>query len=202
MSIVIILIGLALGILTYSYSFDTNIKNIFLSNNNQHRIKGLLVVIGVTTVTYLFYYQYQLTNYFIAMELTTWFLIITTIRDCKDKQIPMDVVIITFIIGVILLFFNPNVIWTHSLIGFVGIGGIIALISVLTKGAIGIGDALVIGTIGLILGYKMALAVLLYSLVLSGLIGLELMAFGKVNRKTKLPMVPFMLCAFLIIIIL
>ncbi|GMQ64490.1 prepilin peptidase [Vallitalea maricola] len=200
MSIVIILIGLALGILTYSYSFDTNL-NIF-SSNNKNRIKGLLIVIGVTTVTYLFYYQYQLTNYFIAMELTTWFLIITTIRDCKDKQIPMDVVIITFIIGVILLFFNPNVIWIHSLIGFVGIGGIIALISVLTKGAIGIGDALVIGTIGLILGYKMAIAVLLYSLVLSGLIGLGLMVFGKVTRKTKLPMVPFMLCAFLIIIIL
>ncbi|GMQ58496.1 hypothetical protein AN1V17_28910 [Vallitalea sediminicola] len=201
MSMVIILLGLAVGILTSSYSFDTNLRNMF-SKNNENRIKELLLIMAVTMITYLLYNYYQLTNYFIAMELITWFLIITTISDCKDKQIPMDVVMITLILGMISMLFNPNVIWIHSLIGFFGIGGIIALISVITKGAIGMGDALVIGTIGLILGYKMAVAVLLYSLVFSGLIGLGLMAFGRVNRKTKLPMVPFMLCAFLIIIIL
>lgn len=153
-------------------------------------------------VAFFVYSRYGYSNHFIAVLLTTWFLITTSITDWKDRKIPIDILIITDVLGVILLFFNPNVEFVQSMIGFFGVGGFVLLISIITRKAIGMGDAIVIGTIGLILGYKMALTVLVYSLVLIGIIGLTLMTFGKVSRKTQLPMVPFMFAVFMVIIII
>ncbi|GKX30939.1 hypothetical protein SH1V18_34190 [Vallitalea longa] len=201
MEVAIIILGLLLGTFTSCYVLDINLKTL-IKFNKRLKIKCLIISIAMAIVSFFIYCQYGYSNHFIAVLLTSWFLISVSISDWKDKQIPVDILIITDVLGVILLFFNPNVELIHSMIGFFGVGGFVLLISIITRKAIGMGDAIVIGTIGLILGYKMALTVLVYSLVLVGLIGLVLMTIGKVNRKTQLPMVPFILTVFMVILII
>jgi leader peptidase (prepilin peptidase)/N-methyltransferase len=197
MKIMVILLGVKLGLLTSNYSLDLGFKN----HNKKTLILSAIVISLFTFFTYYLYYIYGFTNYFISLEITTWFLLLISIYDIKYKQVPMDVVMLTVLLGVVLLYFNPNVTLIESLVG-VGIGGVLVLVSYFTKGAIGMGDAFVIGTIGILLGYKIALAVLLYTLVLCGLIGIFLMTFKKANRKTKIPMVPFMFIALLGIVLM
>ena len=201
MKLTIILLGLLLGIFTSCYVLDIRIKNI-LNCDKKMQLKGLIICILCVSVTLLLYNNYGYSNKYISILLTMWFLISVSITDWRDKMIPINILVLTIILGVILLFFNPNIILHEALIGFFLVGGIIALVSVISRKAIGIGDALVIGIIGLILGYKMALTVLVYSIVLCGIVGLLLITLRKVNRKTQLPMVPFMLIVFTIIIII
>lgn len=201
MKLTIILLGVLLGIFTSCYVLDIRIKNI-LNYDKKIQLKGLIICILYISVTLLLYNNYGYSNKYISILLTMWFLISVSITDWRDKMIPINILVLTIILGVILLFFNPNIILHEALIGFFLVGGIIALVSVISRKAIGIGDALVIGIIGLILGYKMALTVLVYSIVLCGIVGLLLITLRKVNRKTQLPMVPFMLVVFTIIIII
>lgn len=201
MSIMSIILGMIIGILTSSYTLTIKMKDIIMKRNKRTIFLSLGIIVSLTILTWFLYNRYGFTNHFLAMELTTWVLVTLSIKDMKYKEVPLDVVILAGLLGTALLYFNPNVLWMDSLIGLIGIGGGLAFVSYITKGSLGMGDALVIGIIGLILGYKMALAVLLYALVLCGISGLVLMVFGKVSRKTKLPMIPFMLSVFLIIII-
>lgn len=72
-------------------------------------------------------------------------------------------------------------------------------ISMLTKGAVGVGDVVVIGCLGILSDWQTVSLVCLSALVLTGLAGLLLLIAGRVNRKTALPFVPFLMAAFLIL---
>ncbi len=199
----IIIMGIILGILTSAYTF--NLHKLKINNNRNQFIKKYLFAIAITSIltaiiTFL-YNRYGLTNQFISMAFIAWLLISISVYDIRNHEVPIDAIILGCIIGILMVLLNPNLIWQDALIGCIGIGGSLAIISRLTRGALGIGDAFVIGAVGLVMGYKMALAILLYGLVLSGLIGLILLTFHKVNRKTKLPLVPFLLAAYILLMV-
>ncbi|MCT4596425.1 MAG: A24 family peptidase [Vallitalea sp.] len=198
MTIILGAIGILLGLITSIYMLHINIRELIIKHN-----KSMYIIIASSVfmmiITVLLYKRYGLTYQFISLEITAWLLISISITDIKYKEVNINIIIFSVILGVILLVINQNIKWYESLIGLFGIGGILVGISYITKGSIGMGDAYVIGVTGLLLGYKMAIAILLYSLVLSSILGIILMILGKVNRKTRLPMVPFILSAFIII---
>lgn len=68
----------------------------------------------------------------------------------------------------------------------------------LTKQSIGYGDGLVVLFLGISLGWQMALTVLMLSLFMISVAGLSMMAVGKVKKKTKWPMIPWILVSFVI----
>jgi prepilin signal peptidase PulO-like enzyme (type II secretory pathway) len=197
MTIILGVIGILLGLITSIYMLHINIRELYKHNKSMYITIAISICMMIITV--LLYKRYGLTYQFISLEITAWLLISISITDIKCKEVNTNIIICTVILGVILLVINSNIKWYESLIGLFGIGGILAGISYITKGSIGMGDAYVIGVIGLLLGYKMAIAILLYSLVLSSILGIILMVIGKVNIKTRLPMVPFILSAFIII---
>lgn len=199
--IIIGVIGILLGLITSIYTLHINIKEL-LSKHNKTTYIIIAISILMMIITMFLYKKYNFTNQFISLEITAWLLISISITDIKYKEVNIYIIMLTLILGVILMVINPNIIWYESFIGLFVIGGILAGISYITKGSIGMGDAFVIGTIGLLLGYKMTIAILLYSLVLSSILGIILMILGKVNRKTRLPMVPFILTSFIIILLM
>lgn len=76
--------------------------------------------------------------------------------------------------------------------------GIAALgISRITKESIGAGDAVVITGLGSIVGWESVCHICLLGLVLCGITGLVLIVFGKADRKTTLPFIPFLTIAVL-----
>lgn len=200
----ICIMGSILGLLTSVYTL--RIHSIKKQGSSILEKQKYLYAIGITsilTVSILFLYnRYGLTNQFIAMSFITWLLMSMSVHDIRYREVPMDALILGGVIGVCMVILNPNLVWQDALIGCIAVGGSLAALSRITRGALGMGDAFVISVVGLVLGYKMAIAILLYGLVISGVVGLILLTFRVVNRKTRLPLVPFLLMAYMLLMVI
>lgn len=146
--------------------------------------------------------KYGFNNYTIGFFIIIYVLLLISIKDIQERIIPLDLIILGMLFGVILLIYNPNIKMLDVFISIVGIGGFNLIISKATKGGIGEGDILVFILIGIILGWKMALAIILYTFIIAGLSGIILLILKKANKKTELPLAPFILTATLFIIII
>ncbi len=72
------------------------------------------------------------------------------------------------------------------------------LLSRLSQGALGLGDAVLILFLGIICGFWEVFSILLLALTLSAAAGLFLMWKEKSGRKRQIPFVPFLLVAYII----
>ncbi len=122
--------------------------------------------------------------------------------DIKTKKIPNALVIIGVILGLISMFINKDITIYSSILGAVIISGILIVLSLITKGAIGMGDAKVFFFIGLFLGLPASISVFIFSILISGIISALLLIFRVVNRKTAIPFAPFIFISTLLIIIM
>lgn len=77
-------------------------------------------------------------------------------------------------------------------------GGLLALISIVTKGGMGLGDAELCLVCGLFLGVKLTVLMLLLSFIIGSIIGVLLIAFGKKSKKDYIPFGPFIAIAAII----
>jgi leader peptidase (prepilin peptidase)/N-methyltransferase len=80
-------------------------------------------------------------------------------------------------------------------------GGIVAVISIITKGSIGMGDAKLFACVGIWFGLQTTLGIMLIATMLSGFVGLILLTFKKVNRKTTMPFAPYVFLATIFVMI-
>ena len=153
------------------------------------------------------------------MELNIFILLIfltaASIWDLKERCIPVWVFVLTAI-GIVFLelgcmtneiFGNGDVAGRMFVIGKrilpeklggMAVGLILLIISKLTRGQIGEGDGITFLITGFSLGFENNFLLLLESLLLSFMWSLMLMLFKKINLKTSLPFLPFILTAFII----
>lgn len=71
------------------------------------------------------------------------------------------------------------------------------LTSIVTNEEIGKGDAAILSTIGIFLGLKKTILVLIYALFSTIIIGGILLLIRKKNKKYKIPFVPFILFSYI-----
>lgn len=119
-------------------------------------------------------------------------LIPASIQDIKDKNISVVTILAGLTAAVIInIALAPN----YAVRVFIyGIPGIFLLLCAwITHEAIGYGDGLVMLAIGNIVGLEDCVKILFFSLIMAGVISLVLMIMKKVNRKSTVPFVPFLL---------
>lgn len=80
-------------------------------------------------------------------------------------------------------------------------GVILLVISLLTKEAIGRGDVCVVGLLGLMTGFDAVFAMLFISMAACALCGIAFMVIRGKSKKDTLPYIPFLLGAYLVIIV-
>lgn len=88
-----------------------------------------------------------------------------------------------------------TLLWSSVLGGCVW-GGLLALICLATKADLGMGDARMFAVIGLSYGLHNTCLVLLVSLIMMALVSVVLLMLRRVDRRTSLPMAPFVLTGF------
>ena len=76
-----------------------------------------------------------------------------------------------------------------------------ALLSLVIRGAIGTGDILLMCGIGALTGWKAALFIMYFSLIIGGFYAAALLLSGHVHARTELPFAPFVLCGTLCVIV-
>lgn len=126
-------------------------------------------------------------------------LIIESIEDIREKKVWIPIIILilpTLIIfncrignGTVLLF-----------IGSFGIGALFYIISIVTDGRFGKGDALVFCMTGAGIGFAENLFVIYMTFLFAFLAALFLCLIKKVRKDYRIPLVPFVLCAYLVIL--
>ncbi|SHK07588.1 Flp pilus assembly protein, protease CpaA [Paramaledivibacter caminithermalis DSM 15212] len=155
----------------------------------------LFIDVFLFIIYFLIYRKYGFSSLFFSNIILMSILLTISIMDIKMKIIPNNLVISGIILGTIMVFLNNHISIISALLGCTICGGLIAIISFITRGSIGMGDAKLFACIGIFLGLHMTLGILIVATILSGLIGLYLLIFKKADRKTLLPFAPYIFAA-------
>ena len=150
----------------------------------------------------LFCYYYGFTYRFIIYTMLTVNLLYISNYDIREQTVSFEMIAAAVVCALAVLIYNKDNIWWNYIVSGIGFTLIFVLVSRLTRGAIGIGDALITGVIGLYLGFYQTLAVIIYALFISGIVSLVLFIMKKVSRQTPLPFAPFLTAGFLVSVLI
>lgn len=128
-------------------------------------------------------------------------LITACIADIKTRVIPDRLIVPGAVTGLIMTFFNPEVTLLDAGLGFFTAGVILWLISIVTKGGIGMGDAKLLACTGMFLGLEKMLSALAVAFVVSGLAGLALLVSRFSRPGSSMPFSPFILIGVVLAIL-
>lgn len=126
---------------------------------------------------------------------------ICSIEDVRKKEIQVYVVLTFGIVGVILRLFYQNVTMKNMIFGM-AIGVVMMLVSLVTSGQIGLGDGLLLTVTGIFLGAYGNAMLFLHGLLFAAVWSLVVLLIFRRGRKTKIPFVPFLLIAYLEMLVL
>ncbi len=170
----------------------------------------LITMICFVIATILQISLYKNTGVVNFIKLFVLYIIVTAaaITDFKRKIIPNALIVfgllVRFGIYVYEIFSKADTksILTNDLIGLAIGFGILAVVSFITKGSVGFGDAKLFGIIGIMSGSFCTYSTLLASLILSMIISLIGLARKKIGRKDSIPFGPCIAAGYVIVLLL
>lgn len=121
--------------------------------------------------------------------------VVATIFDIKSRRIPVLLLVVFAFAGTVLAVFAARYTFWELITG-ISVGLVMIIISLVTKGQIGFGDALLFVVSGLFSG-KGNIGLLMLSLFLCAMASGALFVTGQVKRKDRIPFVPFVLMAYI-----
>lgn len=126
----------------------------------------------------------------------TIFLILSTLIDLRKKEVNILLCISVALVGLIYEIFISKTDILSIILGILP-GIFLMLTSIVTNEEIVKGDAAILSTIGIFLGLKKTILVLIYALFSTIIIGGILLLIRKKNKKYKIPFVPFILFSYI-----
>jgi leader peptidase (prepilin peptidase)/N-methyltransferase len=124
-------------------------------------------------------------------------LVLCGIQDIVNKKIYLGVVGVGAILVTVCIPFC-NVINLPDRMGGLAVGVGVVLISLYTRGMIGMGDGLLLCVTGIALGFWGNVELFAIALFIAATLSVVLLIFRVVDRKKSLPFVPFLLCGYVI----
>ena len=122
-------------------------------------------------------------------------------QDIKRKQIEIIPPIVFSIIAIILHIFIGRESIGNLLLGM-AIGLIMLILSVVSQGKVGSGDGIILMVTGLFLGAKQNLELLVTGLIFCAIWALILIVVRGKKGNYEIPFIPFLLAAYLVMLIL
>lgn len=125
--------------------------------------------------------------------------------DYRDKIIPNKMIVAGLIFWLVLLLLDIFVagndwldVFMFSLLGGLFCGGVLLVIALIVKTALGMGDVKMFFVLGLLYGVTDTYSILLFSMVVMAAVSIVLLLLKKVTTKTAVPMAPFVAVGFLL----
>lgn len=135
-----------------------------------------------------------------AMGISVWLLVwmaIWSYEDGKKQSVPMWQLLLVTMVGAAVRAAQGQLL-TGSTAAGIGIGGGLALFSVVSRGRLGSGDAWIGGIYGLYLGGEICLLLLMGGLTLASLYAMYLLIWKKRSRQSAIPLIPFLAVPYLV----
>lgn len=120
---------------------------------------------------------------------------VCSIEDVRRKEVHSVLVLLFGVAGVFVHLYQRNL-SIYSILAGVAVGLIVMLCSLITKGGIGMGDGLILLVTGIYLGGKGNMQLLFFGLFLSAVGSLFFLLVKKKKRKDTIPFVPYLLLAY------
>lgn len=124
------------------------------------------------------------------------FLVLNTIWDIRTKKLPVILLICFGMAGIIINIILPEYSIKELAFG-IAIGVVLWSISYVTVGQIGNGDGLLFVVTGIFIGGMNNFVLLLWATVFCALAAGVLLLIKRVNKKDRIPFVPFVLLAYI-----
>lgn len=137
-----------------------------------------------------------------SLSMLTILLMTCTLWDLREQLIPNSVILLGILMGFSALAINPALGYLEGLLGMGILGGSFGLLAILSKEAIGMGDAKLIACIGLFIGLWHGLTAVLLSSMLAGVFGLGCLAVKGAGKKTTFPFAPFLLVGTMVVLLI
>ena len=128
-------------------------------------------------------------------------LVIEALKDFRKKEVNIPVLGILVVAAMVMIFLGKDISVSNAIIGLAE-GLLLILVSVMTKGQIGIGDGILLAACGLMLGGKDNMVMFFFACLSSAIVSVLIMIIKKADKKTTIPFVPFMIPGFLIMVLL
>lgn len=172
--------------------------------------KRVLLLAAATLCIAEFVYVYDLCmiqkpliKAFMNAEVSIWLATLGYI-DWKEKLIPNEMVITGIAFWLILTLLDILVagssirqVLRYSFAGGVVCGGVLFIIALVLKNALGMGDVKMFFVLGLLYGLSNTYAILFFSIVVMAVVSVIMLLAKKATRKTAIPMAPFVSFGFL-----
>ena len=136
--------------------------------------------------------------------MTLWLISVGYI-DLKEKIIPNALIGVGLLVWVVVLAMDVFIAGTsvkealiYSLSGGLVVGGIMFVVAIVVKTALGMGDVKMFFLMGLLYGLNDTYTILLLSMFIMAAVSIVLLAMKKVTAKTAVPMAPFVAAGFLL----
>lgn len=180
-------------------------------NTNGEKIYFALTILTCLILSYVLQVLiYKNTDYIAFAKLCVLYAILVSASmiDFKLKIIPNYLVLIGLgaraVIYVLEIFISSNLkdVILSDLIGFALGFGVFALVSVITKQALGFGDAKLFAVVGLTLGSFGTYSVMFTSVLVSAVISIFLLIFKKRGRKDSIPFGPCIFIGYILTLLL
>lgn len=131
---------------------------------------------------------------------TILFLIICTITDLVERKIYLIFCLANWLGMMVVLVWYDQKNFSELIWGMIP-AALLFVIHMISRQSIGMGDVWVVFTVGSALGVIITTEILVWGLGLCAVFGTVAIAIHKLNRKSRIPMVPFLLAGEIITII-
>ncbi len=119
------------------------------------------------------------------------FIIICAIFDIRKKEIPIFVIILFGCISILFIGISGKRTWADIMYSLAP-GGFLLLLSLCTRESIGYGDGMAVLVLGILMGYRGCIVIIIIGFISSAFCALVLLVCGKVKGKSRLPFLPFL----------
>ena len=121
-------------------------------------------------------------------------LLVNSWKDIRKREISLPLVIGSAVVGVGRAVCLGRI--STEYFAALGIGGMVILVSVLTRGAIGIGDGLILLALGTVMTWQELGGVFMSGILCCCICSAIVLLLPGKNRKTQIPFVPFLLIGY------
>jgi len=139
----------------------------------------------------LLFWRFGLSVDFLRFAMLSCILITASLIDIDHRIIPDKLNLFGIITGAILIFLPDSLTIKSALLGLVSGGGLLLLVAVISRGAMGGGDIKLFAVIGLFLGLEKTVLALFLTFLFGGIAGILLIATKIKSRKDYIPFGPF-----------
>lgn len=138
------------------------------------------------------------------MEYKIWiivFLIVCAITDLKERKIYSTYCFINFALALVVHICKKDM-HLGAIVGGIALGGIFLIVSIVSKEALGMGDALIILTLGSVGGIKTSFELLLWAFIICAMVSMIGLLLRKRQFDSQIPFAPFLLAGGIVNLIM